>query len=133
MTSDKTKCFNQDGTIPSLLNGKFLKLVDKIIYLSSNISSIESDNMHIGKILTVINRKSDLSDKIKWEFFEAVAVSVLLYGCTTCALMKHLEEKLDENYTRMLHAFLNNLETANHPSKQNMLSTKDKLISDLLL
>ena len=27
--------------------------------------------------------KPDLSDKIKWEFFQVIAVSVLLYSCTT--------------------------------------------------
>ena len=27
---------------------------------------------------------------------------VLLYGCTTLTLMKHVEKKLDGNYTRML-------------------------------
>ena len=46
--------------------------------------------------------KSDFSDKIKWDFFQAVAVSVQLYGCTTWILIKLLEKKLDGNYTRML-------------------------------
>ena len=50
MNSDKTEfmCFNQDGAIS--LNDKSLKLVDEFIYLSSNISSTESDvNIHINK------------------------------------------------------------------------------------
>ena len=76
-------CFNQDGVISSL-NGKLLKLVDKLIYLSSNISSTEID-VNIDKSWTAIDRLltmwvSDLSAKIKLEFFPAVAVSVLLYG-----------------------------------------------------
>ena len=42
--------FNQEGVISSL-NDKSLKLVDQLIYLSSNISSTESDvNIHIGKV-----------------------------------------------------------------------------------
>ena len=51
--------------------------------------------------------KSDPSDKIKLESFQAVALSELLYVCTTWTLMKHLEQKLDENYTKMLCAVLN--------------------------
>ena len=46
-------------------NGVPLKLVEQLIYLGSNISSTE-------------RLKSDLSDKIKREFFLVVAVSVLL-------------------------------------------------------
>ena len=78
---------------------KYLKSVDQFTYLSSNMSSTETDiNIHIGKAWTATDRlmiiyKSDLTDKIKWEFFQAVGVSVLLYGCTSCNLMKDLENK----------------------------------------
>ena len=61
---------------------------------------------------TVIERlmtiwKSIISYKIKQEFFQAVVVSELLYGCTIWILMKYLEKKLDGNYTRILCAVLN--------------------------
>ena len=39
--------------------------------------------------------------------WEAVVVSILLYGCTTWTLTKRLKKKLDGNYTRMLRAILN--------------------------
>ena len=99
VNSDKTEfmCFKQDGDI-STLDGKPLKLVDQFTYLGSNISSTESDvNIRIGKAWTAIDRlsiiwKSDLSDKIKRELFQAVAVSLLLYGCTTWTLTKRLEK-----------------------------------------
>ena len=42
---------------------------------------------------------------MKRSFFQATAVSILLYGCTTWTLTKWLE-KLDGNYTRMLWAIL---------------------------
>ena len=77
------KCFKQDGDIS--LNRKHLKLVDQFIYLGSNISSTENDiNISIGKAWAVsyslsIMWKSDLSAKIKAEFF--IAVLALLYGC----------------------------------------------------
>ena len=47
----------------------------------------------------------------------AVAVvSILLYGCTTWALTKRVEKKLDGNYTRMLRAILNK-SWWQHPTK----------------
>ena len=64
------------------------------------------------KAWTAIDRlsiiwKSDLTDKMKRSFFQAVVVSILLYGWTTWTLTKRLEKKLDGNYTRMLRAVLN--------------------------
>ena len=44
--------------------------------------------------------------KIKRDFFQALAVSVLQYGYTTETLMKGSQKKLDENYKRMLRAVL---------------------------
>ena len=44
---------------------------------------------------------------LKRSFFQAAAVSILLYGCTILTLTKRLEKKLDGNYTRMLRAILN--------------------------
>ena len=51
--------------------------------------------------------KSDLTNKMKRSFFQAAVVLILLYGCTTWTLTKQLENKLDDNYTRMLQAILN--------------------------
>ena len=49
-------CFDQDGFI-SLLNGKPLKFVDQFTYLSSNISSAESDvNICISKAWTAVEK-----------------------------------------------------------------------------
>ena len=100
-------CFNQTGNI-STLNSNTLKLVDKFTYLGSSVSSTETDiDMRLGKAWTAIDRlsvtwKSDLTDKMKRSFFQAVSVSILLYGCTTWTLTKQMEKKLDGNYTRML-------------------------------
>ena len=52
-------------------------------YLSSSISSTESDvNIRLVKAWTDIDRfaiiwKSDLSEEMRWDFFQAVTVSVL--------------------------------------------------------
>ena len=86
---DKTMsmCFNEGSLSSASVNP--LKVVGQYIYLSSNISSIESHvNIHIGVAWGAIERLwtiwiSDLSDKIKQEFFQAVAVSVLVYGFTS--------------------------------------------------
>ena len=73
----------------SILSGKPLKLVDLFIYVSSNISSAESDvNICLEKALNAIERlliiwKFYLSDKIKQVFFQDVAVSTLIYRCTS--------------------------------------------------
>ena len=44
--------------------------------------------------LSIIWKSDHQSDKIKQNFFQVVAVSVLLYGCTSWALMK---KKLERN------------------------------------
>ena len=74
------------------------------IYLGSNISSIESNvSISISKTWTVIDMlsikwKSDMTDKIKQEFFQAVIMSEQLYGCTTWT-----NETLEEKSRRELH------------------------------
>ena len=91
---------------------------------------------------------------MKCSVFQAVVVSILLYGCTTWTLTKRLEKQRDGNYTRMLRAILNK-SWWQHPTKHQLqghlpLITKiiqvrrtrlerhcyrsrDKLISDVLL
>ena len=105
-------CFNQTGDI-STLDGSSLKLVDKFTYLGSNVSSTQKDiDMLLTKAWTAIDKlsiiwKSDMTDKMKRSFIQAMVVSILLSGCTTWTLTKRLEKKLDGNYTRMLRAILN--------------------------
>ena len=151
--------FNQRGDI-STLNDSSLKLVDKFIYLGSSVSSGETDiNTQQIKAWTAINRqsviwKSELTDKIKCSFFQAVVMSTLLNGCTTWTLTKHMENMLDGNYTRMLWTILNK-SWRQHPIKQQLYGhlppitktikvrwnrhvghcwrSKDELISDVLL
>ena len=105
-------CDNQTGNI-STRDGTSLKLVDKFTYPGSSISSTEKDiDTLLTKAWTAIDRlsiiwKSNLTDKMKCSFFQAVVISILLYRCTTWTLTKRLEKKLDGNYTRMLQAILN--------------------------
>ena len=95
------------------LDGTSLKLVDKFTYLGRSVLSTEKDNdAQLTKAWTAIGKqsvkwKSDLTDKMKRSFFQAVVISILLYGWTTWTLTKLLEKKLDGNYTRMLRAILN--------------------------
>ena len=99
--------YNQTGGIYTL-DRTSLKLVDKFTYLGSSVSSTKKDiDTWLTKAWTAIDRltiiwKSDITD-----FFQAVVMSILLYGCTTWTLTKQLEKKLDSNYTRMLWAILN--------------------------
>ena len=86
--------FKQNEAI-SILNGKLLKLVHQFIYLGSNISSTKSDvNIHIRLLLTGYQSYGNLITLI--EFFEAVPMSVLLFGCTTWTLKKCSKKKLCE-------------------------------------
>ena len=150
-------CYNQTGDI-STLEGTSLKLVDKFTYLGSSVSSTEKDiDTRLTKAWTAIDRlsiiwKSDLTNK--HSFFQAEAVSILLYGCTTWTLTKRLEKKLDGNYSRMLRAILNKSwrqHTTRHQIYGHLLPitktiqvrrtrhaghcwrSRDKLISDVLL
>ena len=66
--------------------------------------------------------KSDLTNKMKRSFFQAVVISILLYGCTTWTLTKQLKKKLDGNYTRMLRAILNK-SWRQHPQDTNSTAT----------
>ena len=114
VNTDKTEymCFNQRGNIYALKGGP-LKLVDRFTYLGSSFSSTEKDiHTRQAKAWTTIDSlsviwKSGLTDKIKRSFFQAVVVSILLYGCTTWTLTKRLEKRLDGNYIRMMQAILN--------------------------
>ena len=95
------------GTIFSQ-NDKALELVDLLVDLDNNISSTENDvSVRIDKACSAIGRlltiwKFDLSDKIKREFFQSVAVLLLLQGSTIWTLTKRSEKKLDGSYTRKL-------------------------------
>ena len=57
--------------------------------------------------------------QLKISFFQAVIMSILLYGCTTRMLTKRMEKKLDGNDTRMLQAILNR-SWRQHPTKQHL-------------
>ena len=117
-------CYNQKGDI-STLDGTSLKLVDKFTYLGSRVSSTEKDiDMRLTKAWTAIDWlsiiwKSDLTGKMKRSFFQAAAVLILLYGCTTWTLTKRLEKKLDGNYTRMMRAILNK-SWRQHPTRHQL-------------
>ena len=83
-------------------------------------------NIHtrLAKAWTAIDRlsiiwKFDLTNEMKHSFFQAAVVSILLYGCTTWTLTKHMEKKLDGHYTRMLWAILNKFWKL-HPTKQQL-------------
>ena len=117
-------CFNQISDI-STLNCSSLKLIDKFTYTGSSVSSTETDiDTQLAKAWTAIDSLSvillsDLTNKIKHSFFQAVVVSILLYGCTTWTLTKRMEKKLDDNYTRTLRAILNK-SWRQHSTKQRL-------------
>ena len=66
---------------------------------------------------------SNLTDKMKYIFFQAAVMPIPLYEWTTWTLTKRMEKKLDGNYTKMLPAILNK------PWRQH--STKQQLYGHL--
>ena len=152
-------CFNQTGDIATLV-GTCLKLVGKVTYIGSSVSSTKKDiDTRITKASTAIDKlsiisKSDLTDKMKRSFFQAAVVSILLYGCTTWTLTKRLKKTLDSNYTKMLRTILNQ-SLREHPTRHQLYGhlppimksiqvrrtrhaehcwrSRDELISDVLL
>ena len=94
------------------LNDKPLKVIEHFTDLGRNISTTASNvNIGIGEVWTAINilltiRKSNLSDKMKQEFDQAVAMSELLYGCTIWTLMKRSKKMIDWSSTMILHIIL---------------------------
>ena len=116
--------FNQAGDI-STLGGSSLKLVNKFTYLGSSVLSTEKYiDTRLTKAWTGIDKlsviwKSNLTNKMKRNFFQAVVVLILLYGCTTWRLTKQLEKKLYGNYTGMLRAILNK-SWRQHPTKHQL-------------
>ena len=100
-------------------------IVEKFMYLGSSISSIENDiKVRLAKAWIAIDRlsiiwRSDLSNEIKCNFFQAVVVSILLYVSTTWMLTKRIEEKLNGNCIKMLPAILNKC-WKQHPTNQQL-------------
>ena len=127
-------CYNQTGEIKDL-KGTTLKEVEHFTYLGSNISSTEMDVMiRIAKAWSALNRlrtiwKSSLPDNTKRNFFRATVESVLIYGSTAWTLTKHLEDKLDGTYTRMLRAILNK-SWKQHPTNDQLYGNIPK-VSDI--
>ena len=103
--------FKQRGDISTKKGGP-LKLVDQFTNLRNSISSTETNNnTRLAKAWTALDSLSviwnlDLTDKIKYSFYQVAIVSILLYGFTTWTLTKHIEKKLDGNYIRILQAIL---------------------------
>ena len=99
LNADKTKRYNKKKENFSAVNGCSLKSDDKFNYFGRSDSSTENDiNIRLTNAWTAIDElsiiwKSDLSDKIKRNFFQAVVVSILLYGCSNMNVDKAYIEK----------------------------------------
>ena len=114
LNENKTEyiCLKQERII-SPLRGKPQKIIDQFKYLISNITSIEMNvNIHFAKAW-----KSNLSNKIKRDFFQPEVVSILLHGFTSWMLKRNNNKKQDGNFTRMLCSVLNK-SWNQHPIKQ---------------
>ena len=71
----------------------------------------------IDKLLIIW--KSDLTDKMKRSFFQAVVMSILLYGCTTWTLRKWLEKNVGSNIEQVLAATPHKAPTIEPPASHH--------------
>ena len=117
-------CFNQTGNI-STLGGSSQKILDKIAYRGSRVSSTERDiDTWLTKVWRAINRlsviwKSDLTDKMKCSFFQAAIMSILIYGWVIWTLTKRMEKNLMVTTQECCAAILNR-SWRQHPTKQKL-------------
>ena len=97
---------NLTNLLCNTLYNKPVKFVYHFKYIGSSVSSTGSDvNIRWEKVCTIIDGlsiiwKFNLSDRIKQEFFQVVAVSVLLYHLDTS---EALGEKLDGETTQLCY------------------------------
>ena len=116
VNADKTEyiSLNQaNNSCIKSLKGKFIKQVNDFKYLGSYVASTDHYvNVRIGQAWAALNNmtsiwKSNLSVKLKKNFFRATVESILVYGSITWTLTSSIEKKIDGAYTRMLRAALN--------------------------
>ena len=104
--------------------GNVLNFVVKIKIMSIVLNAL------VSKFLEIRN---------DWYSFQAVVISILLYGCTTWTLTKRLEKKLDGNYTRMpqlygqLPPITKTIQVRRTRHAGHCWRSRDELISDVLL
>ena len=90
------------------LKGKIIKQVNDFKYLGSYVASTDHDvNVRIGQAWAALNNmtsiwKSNISVKLKKNFFRVTVESILVYGSITWTLTSSLEIKIDGAYTRIL-------------------------------
>ena len=107
-TKSEYMVYNQHESDIITLSGKYLNCVKDFKYLGSWINSSKKDrNSRIGMAWNAANKmqtiwKSDLSRKIKIQFFRGTVESILLYGAESWTFTKKMEKRLDGNYTRLL-------------------------------
>ena len=94
---------NQDSSVSMCmksLNGEAIKNIFDIKYLGSYIASTDNDvSIRISKAWAVLNNlnkiwTSNLSIRLKRNFFRATVESVLVYGAITWTLTIALEKKI---------------------------------------
>ena len=106
-------------------------------------------NTWLAKAWTAIDRllviwKLYLTDKIKRNFFQAVAVSILLDGCTTWTLWRKAWWQLNKNTASYIEATPHKTTAVRSPTMKTIKvrrsrhaghcwRSKDKLMSDILL
>ena len=111
MYIEREMWFKREGTISSL-SRKPVKLVDK--YLGSSVLSTENEvDIRLAKAWNV--------NKIKLDFFQAVFVSILLYGCTPWMLTKHIDKNAT-SYFEQIQEATSHEPTAVRPLTSHLIS-----------
>ena len=97
--------------------------------------------MWLAKAWTAIDRlsviwKSDMTNKMKYRFFQAAFMSILLYGCTTWTLTKSMEKKRQHPTKQQLYGHLpyimKTIQVRWTRHMGHSWRSRDELISDIL-
>ena len=114
------------------MNGNSLELVKDFKYLGSWVDETTNDmKVRIALAWQALNGmrsiwKSQLSDRLKLNFFTATVESVFLYGCESWTLTKQLERKIDGTYTRMLRD-VKQIHWSSHTPNSQVYGTMPKI------
>ena len=119
----------------TIMDGEALKNVDVFKYLGSSINTaanlddevlnhLSKASQAFGHLHTLVWQERSIRVNIKLDFYKAVVLSSLLYGCETWTCYRHHIKKLEQFHLRCLRKILHVGWDANIPNQEILCCTK---------